>query len=116
MSLCPDCGCDHDDGRVLIYNIDKALKEMARARVRRDPVTQGQVAIGDKLAGYMIHHFSPEELETAGRALIVGAASIATLTLADLPPAILCNVLGFAGARMVQDGRAWEPDGMEVTP
>lgn len=113
----PECNCGHDhgDGTVPPYDVDKALKEMARARVRRDPLSHAQAQIGDKLATYLTDHFSPEELETAGRAALIGAAGIGALAADQLPASVLVNVLGFAGARLIQDGRAWEPAQEEVT-
>lgn len=104
-----NCGHDHDGGTLPPYDVDKALKEMARARLRRDPVTRAQARIGDQLASYLTGQFSAEELETAGRAILAGASGVAALIEEQMPPVILVNVLGFAGARMVTDGRAWEP-------
>lgn len=96
-----------------LYDVDEALREIARHRKRRDELTRQQVAIADRLAIHLDRHFAAEEIETAGRALVIGAASVIALATEDIPPAVMCNVLAFAGARLILDGRTFEP---EVTP
>jgi len=96
-----------DTGIPPLYGEDKGLRELARARLRRDALTRHQVAIAGRLAELMHRHFAAEEAETAGRALLAGAASIAALAQEQVPPAVLCNIPGFAAARLVADGRAW---------
>ena len=90
-----------------LYDEEKGLRELARHRLRRDPVTAAQVAIADGLAHNMRRHFAAEELETAGRALLLGAASCAELAEQELSAAVAANIIGFAAGRMVADGRAW---------
>ena len=64
--------------------------------------------MADGLAEAMQRHFAAEETETAGRALLIGAASCTTLARGeDIPAAVIVNILGFAAARMITDGRAW---------
>jgi len=96
-----------DTGLPPLYDEERGLRELARARLRRDTLTLGQVAIADKLALSIARHFSAEETETAGRALLIGVASGATLAGDGMPAAVILNVLGFAAARMISDGRAW---------
>ena len=90
-----------------LYDEENGLRELARHRLKRDPVTRAQVIIADGLAENMQRHFSAEEIETVGGALLVGAASCAILAQDQLPAATVVNILGFAGGRMVTDGRAW---------
>ena len=92
-----------------LYDEEAGLAEIARARLRRDGLTRAQVQLADGLAEAMQRHFSAEEIETAGRALLIGAASCATLARSEenIPAAVVVNILGFAAARMVTDGRGW---------
>ena len=91
-----------------LYDEETGLREIARARLKRDGLTRAQVQMADGLAEAMQRHFSAEETETAGRALLIGAASCTTLARSeDIPAAVIVNILGFAAARMITDGRAW---------
>ena len=91
-----------------LYDEDAGLREIARARLKRDGLTRAQVQMADGLAEAMQRHFSAEETATAGRALLIGAASCTTLARSeDIPAAVIVNILGFAAARMITDGRAW---------
>ena len=104
--ICTDCGVDHDheSGLPPMYDMDQARREMAKARKRRDTVTREQVRLGDKLAHHLNAHFSAEELETAGRAVMLSAASIGGL-IEDLPASVLVNILAFAADRLITDGQ-----------
>ena len=88
-----------------LYDEERGLRELARSRLKRDELTRRQVEIADRLALHMQRHFSAEEAETAGRALLVGSASVAALS--DVPAAVVCNILAFAAGRMITDGREW---------
>jgi hypothetical protein len=95
-----------------LYDVDLGLREIARQRGRRDTLTCAQVQLGDALAEYVNRHFSPEEVETAGRALLIAASSSGSLITEGVTrPEIIINVIGFAAARMVTDGRAWADAG-----
>lgn len=87
-----------------LYDVEEALRQMARQRRKRDPLSVAQAELGDKLASHMVAHFGPEAVETAGLALIIGAASVAALK--DMDPAVVCNVLAYTGQRLVLDARA----------
>lgn len=89
---------------VPLYDVEEALRQMARQRRKRDPLSVAQAQLGDKLAANMVRHFGPEAVETAGLSLVIGGASV--VALKDLDPAILCNVLAYAGQRLVVDARA----------
>lgn len=89
-----------------LYDVEAALQQMARQRRKRDPMSIAQAELGDKLASHLVAHFGPEAIETAGLALVIGAASVAALK--DMEMAIGCNVLAYAGQRMVLDARAAE--------
>jgi hypothetical protein len=99
-------------GHVRLYDVEQALQEIARARLRPDELTRQQVAIADRLVIHLDRHFAAEELETAGRALLVGAASVGVLCVEDMQPQVLVNILAFAGARLVTDGRGYIPEGL----
>jgi len=90
-----------------LYDEEQGLRELARHRLKKDAVTRIQVSIADRLAEHMQRHFSAEEIETAGRALLIGAASCGELANEEFPPAVIINILGFAAGRMVADGQAW---------
>jgi hypothetical protein len=108
MTACTRCGVDHAAQPGLspeLYDVDKARHELAAARKRRDGLTHSQSKIGDSLAAHVDRHFSAEELETAGRALLIAAGSLAGLADMDLPPQVMCNILGFAGDRLITDGQ-----------
>ena len=62
-----------------LYDEERGLRELARQRLKRDTLTRGQVQLADGLAEHLQRHFSAEETETAGRALLIGAASVASL-------------------------------------
>jgi hypothetical protein len=96
-----------DTGIPPLYDEDNALRELARGRLKRDGLTRSQVQIADLLAEHMQRHFSAEETETAGRALLVSAASVAALAEEGVPATVVCNVLAFTAGRMITDGRAW---------
>lgn len=96
-----------DTGIPPLYDEGRGLREMARARLKRDELTLRQVEIADRLALHLQRHFSAEEAETAGRALLVGSASVAALAQEGIPATVVCNVLAFAAGRMIADGRAW---------
>lgn len=92
-----------------LYDEEAGLREIARARLKRDGLTRAQVQLADGLAENMQRHFAAEETETAGRALLIAAASCASLAGSEenIPPQVIVNIIGFAAARMVADGRAW---------
>ena len=90
-----------------LYDEERGLRELARHRLKRDALTLSQVAVADNLAVNIGRHFSGDEIETVGRALLVGAASAATLANDGIPAEVIVNVLGFAAARMISDGRDW---------
>lgn len=91
---------------VELYDIEIAITEAVKFRRRRDEASRAQVTLAGRLADHMLKHFGPEAEETAGIALLVGAASIAALAVEDIPPAALCNVLALAGQRIITDARA----------
>ena len=90
-----------------LYDEERGLREVARARLKRDELTVAQVDIADRLAGEMGRHFSADETETVGRALLIAAASCGALAAEGVQASVILNILGFAAGRMVADGRAW---------
>jgi hypothetical protein len=104
-----------DTGIPPLYDEERGLRELARSRLKRDELTRQQVQIADQLAAHMVRHFSAEEAETAGRALLVGAASVSALAEDGIPATVVCNILAFAAGRMITDGRAWLGT-QDVTP
>lgn len=89
-----------------LYDIENGLTEAAKFRRRRDAASRAQVTLADRLANHLLDHFGPEAEETAGLALVVGAASIGALAVEDIPSAAIVNVLALAGQRLVADARA----------
>jgi hypothetical protein len=98
-----------------LYDEERGLRELARHRLKRDELTRQQVEIADRLAAHMVRHFSAEEAETAGRALLVGSASVTALAADGIPATVVCNILAFAAGRMITDGREWL-SAQDVTP
>lgn len=99
-----------------LYDTDSALAEIAKARLRRDVLTRTQADLGDRLAAHLNRHFAAEELETAGRALMVAAGGSGALAeMKHMSPAVIVNIIGFAAARLIEDGRAWQPASAEAT-
>ena len=90
-----------------LYDEAASLAELARNRLRRDEATRLQVQLADRLAGQLLRHFAAGEAETAGRGLLLGAASAIDLVNEGIHASVIVNVLGFAAARLVTDGRAW---------
>jgi hypothetical protein len=88
-----------------LYDVDKARREVRRNRRRRDGMTLAQASIADALALSISQHFSAEETGTVGRAVLIAAGAIAALAvIPEMQPAVLCNVLAFAGERLITDG------------
>lgn len=94
-----------------LYDVDQALALLARHRRRNDPVTRQTVLIADQLATHMARHFTPEQADTAGRALVIAAASIGviTMTATDLTAQASANVIAHAGHRLVLDAEQARP-------
>lgn len=106
MPECTRCGVDHDledDAIPPLYDVDRARHVLAAQRRKRDELTLATTMVADRLSSHIGRHFAAEELEAAGRALLVAAASLGVLT--DVDPATLCNLLAFAGDRLITDGR-----------
>jgi hypothetical protein len=91
-----------------LYDVDNALHVLGRARRRNDPLTRQTVLIADQLATHIARHFTPEQADTAGRALVLAAASIGVITHLAVDPLAdtSTNVIGFAGHRLVLDAAA----------
>lgn len=91
-----------------LYDVDAALKMLARSRRRNDPLTRQTVLIADKLATHMARHFTPDQADTAGRALVIAAASISVITAStsDLTALASANVIAYAGHRLILDAEA----------
>ena len=109
MPECTRCGVDHDldsNGLVPLYDVEQARREVARARKRRDTLTRSQCQLGDSMAHHINAHFSADELETAGRALLIAAGSLGALAeMKAMQPTVLVNILGMAGDRLITDGQ-----------
>jgi hypothetical protein len=86
-----------------LYDIEKARDEMRRFRGRNDPLARETRRFGDKLAANVQLHFTPEELDTAGRVLLLAAASIAGL---PLPLPVAANIVAVAGERLTHHAPA----------
>lgn len=97
-----------------LYDIEQGLTEAAKFRRRRDEASRAQITIADRLADHLLRHFGPEAEETAGLALVVGAASIGALAVQDIPSSAVVNVLALAGQRLVADARACDAAGRPV--
>lgn len=93
-----------------LYDVEAGLAQLAQSRRLRDHVTRATTELADRLAHCLEPHFSAEELESVGRALVVTAASIGALAAREptMQPAVLVNLVGFAGQRLVVDARAAE--------
>lgn len=91
-----------------LYDVDKALALLARHRRRSDPLTRQTVLIADKLATHIARHFTPEQADTAGRALVIAAASVGVITNQSIDPLAdaSANVIAYAGHRLVLDAEA----------
>lgn len=97
------------DQTTVPFDFDRALREVTRHRTRRDQATMAQRDLGDRLATRAASEFGPEALETAGLGILLAAGVAAELIREGIEqPAILANVLGFIGERLVRDARAAE--------
>jgi len=104
------------------YDVDTALRELARTRRRRDLGTQGTLQLADRLAASLQGNFSVEEMETVGRTLIIAAASTGALLMPGQAPragredltvaTLICNITAFAGERLIRDARAIDEAGL----
>lgn len=91
-------------------DFDLAVRELARARQRRDDSTRATVDFSERLAHRLTGHLSAEEYESVGRALIVMSTGLGALVM-DVPtvePTLLVNLLSFTGQRLVVDAVAAE--------
>ena len=109
MAECRKCGIDHE--MPPLYDIEQARRELRKARRNRDELTRQQAQLGENLAHHIDRHFTAEEMETVGRALLIAAGGLGALVVEDMPPAVMVNVLGFAGDRLITDGRIEVPNG-----
>jgi hypothetical protein len=91
-----------------LYDVDNALQLLARHRRRNDPLTRQTVLIADKLATHMARHFTPEQADTAGRALVIAAGSVGILAQSTKDPMaqVNANIIAHAGHRLVLDAEA----------
>lgn len=91
-----------------LYDVDAALRVLARARRRADPLTRESVVIADKLATQMARHFTAEQADTAGRALVIAAASVTVIAQSstDLTAQATANIIALTGHRLVLDAEA----------
>jgi hypothetical protein len=97
-----------DTGTQPLYDEEFGLRQIAKFRLRRDAPARGAVQLADQLAEHLTRHFSAEETETAGRAVLIAASGIEYMRQEGLEnPVALVNVLCLAAARLVSDGRAW---------
>lgn len=100
------------------YDVDGAIRDLARHRRRRDPGTRGILQLADDLAAAMQSNFSAEEMETVGRALVIAAASTGPLAQYGASPkettvaTMVCNITAFAGERLIRDARAIDEAGL----
>lgn len=99
-----DEGLEAVTEKIDLYDVEASLHIIAGQRRKRDEVTRAQAELADRLAGRITAHFGPEAVETAGLALVLGAACVGALQ--ECHPAILINVLAFTGQRLVTDARA----------
>lgn len=98
-----------------LYDVEQALREIAQYRRRNDTAAAAQVGISDQVATNMTRHY-PTGLEDAGTALVIAAASLGVLVREGLSAAVVVNILGLTGQRMVLDSRAAEPVPSEPAP
>jgi hypothetical protein len=86
-----------------LYDIDAGLRELDVALVAPDDLTIETASLGRRLAYHLSRHFTPEERETIGRALVVTGASVGALAGPGIPPMVLVNVIAFAGRALTRD-------------
>lgn len=93
---------------VPLYDFEHGLREIARARRRRDELTHHTTGIADQLALHVTRHFGPEALETAGLSMVLAAASLGVIAARDggQVAQATVNILAFAGQRLVLDARS----------
>lgn len=100
-----------------MYDVERALDELAITRRRIDPDAKNLVSQADHLVQHLREDLAGLDLEVAGKALVVSAALVGTqlTAAATLDPRVtgaantgvgICNVLALAGQRLVVDARA----------
>lgn len=91
-----------------LIDVEDALRTLARFRRRRDDATVIVGQMADTIAANLARHFGPEALETAGIALVLGAASVGNVATqcTDHVAQAVANMIGLAGQRLVLDARA----------
>jgi hypothetical protein len=106
---------DLPDPEPPLYDEEHGLAEMAAVRSNpEDETTRHLLALAGQLARHMARHFEPGQLEAAGRALLIGAASCADLANDGVSPVLLVNLLGYTAERMVTSARTWQDDQPDV--
>lgn len=91
-----------------LYDVENALRELARFRRRRDEATIVTAGMADDLAANITRHFGPEALETVGLGLVIAGASAGAVARmgSDSIAAVVVNLITMAGQRIVLDARA----------
>lgn len=88
-----------------LFDLDRALADIARARKSTDLVTVTTVRLADDLAVNVARHFAAGDLETAGRAMVLGACSAQAIAQRanDKVAIVTLNLVAFAGQKLVTD-------------
>ena len=90
----------------MAYDLENGIREMARARSRDDALSVETMRLADLLVDGMRREFgSTLDMETCGKALVIAASSVVPLCDPDIPPAVIANMIGFAGERLVREAR-----------
>lgn len=87
-----------------MYDIERALQEIARSRSRRDGVTRETKALAERIAaGFRGDFDGVLDLDTCGRALVIAAGSLVPLCGPDIPATVIVNMIAFAGESLVRE-------------
>jgi len=90
----------------MTFDIENGLREIARARAVADPLMWETALLADKLVAGVRGDFEGVlDMEMCGKAFVIAAASVMPLCTPDIPAAVIVNLIGMAGERLVRQAR-----------
>lgn len=89
----------------MTFDIDNALREIDQHRHVGGPLLVETTKLAEQIAAGFRRDFDGTlDLDTCGRALVIAAASLVPLCDPEIPGTVLVNMIGIAGAILVEGG------------
>lgn len=87
------------------FDIESALLGVSIRRHSGNALDTESAKLGDTIVAGLRREFPELDPETCGLAMVIAAGSVIPLLEHEIPPAVLVNIIGFAGQRLVSDAR-----------